>query len=116
MSLQMYLVICVSLAVPTVLIQMGDIAIAALINSSDYSLKIPVSDNAATNDRQINYSPQLFDKDDFQQQLTTLVRFWIGDEYLPLLKLSVTTVDGKTLGIVEVKKSPTPVFIKNSQS
>lgn len=90
-------------------------AIAALMNSSDGSLKVALSDNAGTNDQQINCSPQLFDKDEFQQQLTTLVRFWIGEEYLPLLKLGVTTVDG-TVGIVEVKKSPTPVFIKNSQS
>ncbi len=91
-------------------------AIAALMNSSDGSLKVALSDNAGTNDQQINCSPQLFDKDEFQQQLTILVGFWIGEEYLPLLKLGVTTVDGKTLGIVEVKKSHTPVFIKNSQS
>ncbi|MBD2004129.1 MULTISPECIES: hypothetical protein [Cyanophyceae] len=42
----------------------------------------------------------------------TLVRTW----HCHVPKLGVTTVEGKTLGIVEVKKSPTPVFIKNSQS
>ncbi|MEP0801680.1 hypothetical protein [Funiculus sociatus] len=76
--------------------QEGASAIAAVMNSSDGSLKIPLSDNAGTNDQQINCSPQLFDKDEFQQQLTTLVCFWIGEEHLPRLKLGVTTVDGKT--------------------
>lgn len=40
----------------------------------------------------------------------------IGEQYVKLLKIGVTEVEGQTVGIIEVEKAPSPVFIKNSQS
>ena len=88
--------------------------VSAFMNSEGGHLLIGVSDDkhilGIENDFKVIRKP---DQDGYELHFTGIVNKFLGKENRPYAKMFFETLDGKTIAVVEVIKSPDPVYMKS---
>ena len=87
--------------------------ISAFMNTDGGTLLIGIGDNGQTLGLEKDFAAiKKPSKDGFELHFTGLIAKHLGNKYRPYAKVRFVTLDGKTVAVVEVKKSPVEVFVK----
>ncbi|RPJ27448.1 MAG: response regulator [Chloroflexi bacterium] len=92
-------------------------AIVGFLNSKGGTLFIGVADNGTVTgiEKDLEILPKK-NQDGFQLELTNIISLHIGVEYLSNIHSRFEIINNRTVCIVSIEKSPTPVFLKNDDN
>lgn len=91
--------------------------IASFLNCEGGTLLIGISDNGEILGLETDFnSLKKKDSDGFYQLLVTLISEYLGVEYSSYVKINFERVNSKTICVINIERSPQPIFMKEQNT